>query len=135
MKMIFKLKKLNKWLVNIIDMGLFVLVFYSSFMLKFDFNPPSKNFEPFIRLIPLIILFAFVYVNIYDLTEIRKKRMVDLGISIFLSLMMLHITTMALTFVFRGFAFPRSIFLISFILQFVLLILWKAILLKFTKNL
>src|SRR5690554_2769352 len=121
MKNIFKYEKLNKWLIIIMDIVLIMLGFYGAFMLRYGFNPPIRNYQPYINLIPWIILFSFIYINIYDLSEIIKKRIYDMGISVFLSLMMLQITTIVLTFIFRGFAFPRSVFIISFILQFILL--------------
>ena len=134
MKNFLKLKKLNKWLIAAIDIIIILLGFYIAFVLKFDFNPPQRNFQPFIRLIPFIILFSFILISIYEMSSIERKRVVDISISIFISLIMLHVTTMALTFIFRGFAFPRSIFIIAFALQFVLLILWKSLLIYFSKK-
>lgn len=134
MKNILKFKKLNHWIIVMIDIGLILLGFYGAFLFKFGWDPPAKNFDPFIRLVPFIMLFAFIFINIYDIAETIKKRISDMGISIFLTLLMLHITTMALTFIFRGFAFPRSIFILSFALQFFMLVLWKTLLIKFTRR-
>ncbi|HHT51261.1 MAG TPA: sugar transferase [Eubacteriaceae bacterium] len=134
MKNIFKYEKLNKWLIIIMDIVLIMLGFYGAFMLRYGFNPPIRNYQPYINLIPWIILFSFIYINIYDLSEIIKKRIYDMGISVFLSLMMLQITTIVLTFIFRGFAFPRSVFIISFILQFILLMTWKTLMIKFARK-
>jgi exopolysaccharide biosynthesis polyprenyl glycosylphosphotransferase len=134
MKNILKFKKLNKWVIAIMDIGLIMLGFYGAFMFRYGFEPPARNFEPYINLIPFIILFSFIYINIYDLSEVIKKRISDMGISIFLSLILLQITTVVLTFIFRGFAFPRSVFIISFVLQFLLLMIWKAILIKLTRK-
>ncbi|RBP37821.1 sugar transferase [Garciella nitratireducens] len=134
MKKFLKLKKLNKWIIIIIDILIILLGFYIAFMLKFDFNPPKRNLQPFIRLIPFIIAFSFVFINIYDIASVERRRVVDMGISIFISLVILHVITMALTFIFRGFAFPRSIFMIAFTLQFLSLIFWKAFLIHFSKK-
>lgn len=134
MKEILKLKQLNRWIINIMDIGFIVLGFYLSFMIKFGLNPPARNISPFIQLIPFIIIFSFIYINIYNLTTIGKKKMMDIGISIILSLILVHITTMALSFMFRGFAFPRSIFAIAFILQGILLFGWKTVLVKITRR-
>src|SRR5690554_5069209 len=134
MKNILKFKKLNRWIINIMDMGFILIGFYGAFLFKFGWDPPAKNFQPFIRLLPFIILFSFIFINIYDIVETVKKRISDMGVSVFLTLMMLHITTMALTFIFRGFAFPRSIFILSFVLQFFMLMLWKTLLIKFNRR-
>ena len=134
MNKIFKFEKLNKWLIIIIDIAIIIFGFYGAFMLRYGFKPPIKNYEPYINLIPWIILFSFIYINIYDLSEIVKKRISDMGISVFLSLLMLQTTTIVLTFIFRGFAFPRSVLLISFILQFILLMTWKTFLIKLARK-
>ncbi len=134
MKNILRFKKLNKWLIIITDIVLIILGFYGAFMLRYDFKPPIRNYEPYINLLPWIILFSFIYISIYDLSDIIRKRISDMGISVFLSLLMLQTTTIVLTFIFRGFAFPRSVFLISFILQFILLMIWKTFLIKVTRK-
>ncbi len=134
MKNILRFKKLNKWLIIITDIVLIILGFYGAFMLRYDFKPPIRNYEPYINLIPWIILFSFIYISIYDLSDIIRKRISDMGISVFLSLLMLQTTTIVLTFIFRGFAFPRSVLLISFVLQFILLMIWKTFLIKLTRK-
>src|SRR5699024_4834675 len=131
MTKIFKLKKLNKWLLNIVDIGLILIGFYLAFMIKFDFDPPVRNFKPFLRLIPFIVFFAFIYINIYDISETRKKKMADMETSIVIAIILLHMTTMATTFIFSVFAFHRSIFIIAFVLQFFGLMIWKVLVARF----
>ena len=73
MKNILKFKKLNRWIINIMDMGFILIGFYGAFLFKFGWDPPAKNFQPFIRLLPFIILFSFIFINIYDIVETVKK--------------------------------------------------------------
>jgi len=118
-------RKIFNVLVVLVDLLLINLGFYIAFMMKFDFNPPKYNFGPYIEIIPFITIAALLYFDLYGLLKPLKKSLYETVYSIVLAVMFLCITTIAITYINQGFSFPRSILLVSPILQIALLVLWR----------
>lgn len=102
----------------LIDIFLVNFGFYSAFVFRFGDNISSRNIKPFFEIIPLISLITILFFHIYGVFKNDEKSYVEIAYSTLLSLIFISIGTMALTFFNRGFAFPRSIFLIALIIQF-----------------
>jgi exopolysaccharide biosynthesis polyprenyl glycosylphosphotransferase len=119
-----------KIFVYVVDIILVVLSIYLSFMIKFDFQPPVYNYQPFVEISPLIVLTYLVYMYVFGLGDLLKQSMGETIYSIFLTIMALTITTAFITFFARGFAYPRSVLLISPLMQFMLLAVWRLIVWK-----
>jgi len=121
-------------IIAIMDVFLVNLGYYLAFKFRFE-NIPAANFVDYVRLIPWIIIMAFVIFRVYGLFDIERKTFTELLFSLALSLVMIMVFTMALTFFYRGFAFPRSVFAIGAVIQGVLIVLWKGICLLVIKHL
>jgi exopolysaccharide biosynthesis polyprenyl glycosylphosphotransferase len=119
-----------KIFVYVVDIILVVLSIYLAFMIKFDFQPPMYNYQPFLEISPLIVLTYLVYMYVFGLGDLLKQSMAETIYSLFLTIMALTITTAFITFFAREFAYPRSVLLISPVLQFVLLVTWRLIVWK-----
>lgn len=132
---IAKFHKTNKLITMIIDIGLVLLGFYLSYLFKFNFDIPKRNIEPFIQVLPIIALLTVVFFDIYGLLSIRKKSSIDTILSLVISLAMISLLTMAFTFIYRGFAFPRTIFILAYGLQLLLLSIWRVLLINIVKRL
>ncbi|PJI09715.1 sugar transferase [Clostridium sp. CT7] len=100
---------------------------YLAYMIKFKFNPPKFNLGPFERALPFTIVIYLVFMYIFGLIDILKKDLWEIVYSIFLTVIMLFVFTMAITFFLRGFSYPRLVILISTILQFIFLSIWNCI--------
>ncbi|MGO1372187.1 MAG: hypothetical protein ACTHVE_10085, partial [Senegalia sp. (in: firmicutes)] len=129
-----KFNKTNKLLTMIIDIGLVLLGFYLSYLVKFDFDIPKRNIEPFIDILPIIALFTIMFFDVYGLLSIRKKSGVETILSLIISLAMISLASMAITFIFRGFAFPRSVFILAYIFQLILLSIWRLFIIDVVKR-
>ncbi|HHW43039.1 MAG TPA: sugar transferase [Desulfotomaculum sp.] len=99
--------------------------FYLAFLLRFDGTIPRENWQAFIRVLPWIgavTLLLFGGLGLYQklhngLTPVLRAAVTGIaGITV---------TTMALTFWFRGFAFPRSVLALAVPLQVTLVCLWR----------
>lgn len=117
--------KIFNIIVVIVDILLINLGFYIAFLMKFDFNPPKYNIGPYIEIIPFITIAALLYFDLYGLLKPLKKSLYETIHSIVLAVMLLCITTIAITYINQGFSFPRSILLVSPVLQIALLVLWR----------
>lgn len=129
-----KFNKTNKFIATIIDIGLVLLGFYLSYLVKFDFDIPKRNIEPFIDILPIIALFTVVFFDLYGLLSVRKKSGVETILSLIISLAMISLASMAVTFIFRGFAFPRTVFILAYIFQLLLLGIWRLFLIDLVKR-
>lgn len=122
--------EIYKFGVYIIDVILVLASIYLAFMLKFDFNPPDFNYEPFVGIIPFIVIAFIIFTYVYGLNDILKPSFGEVIYSTFLSVLSLFITTAFITFFARGFAYPRSVLIISSFIQFITLIGWRIIVWK-----
>jgi exopolysaccharide biosynthesis polyprenyl glycosylphosphotransferase len=118
----------------IIDAILINLGYFLAFKLKFV-DIPITNYQDYVRLIPWIAVLTVIFFQIYGLYDLKRKNFTDIFFSTVLSVIMIMVFTMALTFLFRGFAFPRSVFAIGAIIHVGLVSFWKYLTLLFFKRL
>jgi len=111
-----------------------ILGFYISFLIRFKGYPSPVNINPFYDNIPYIIITSVFIFYITGITSTYKKPLFENMIVIAISLFLIDVITVAVTFFNRGFAFPRSIFVIGFIIQYILILLCKIIILRFIKR-
>ncbi|MCT4593977.1 MAG: sugar transferase [Anaeromicrobium sp.] len=126
-KTLKKESKLFHIVQAIIDIALVNLGFYMAFILRFEKGGITGHIEPYIEIIPLISLTAIIFFYVYGVFKCGEKSYIETVYSTFLSLVFVIITSMALAYFNRGFHFPRSIFLIGFLLQFFYLCVWKYV--------
>ena len=120
-----------KILEEILYIGFVLIGFYSAFMIRFNMNPSLHNIQPYFDSIPYIIITSLIVFYIYNIISTFKKSLFENAVIIFISLLLINIATVAIAFFNRGFAFPRSIFLIGFVIQFLLIFITKYLILKF----
>jgi exopolysaccharide biosynthesis polyprenyl glycosylphosphotransferase len=118
------------------DLMIIHLGFLFAFYVRFDLTSPQTNMEPYLSLSPWITLIAWTVFFMFDLyTDWRRKNLSHLLYSTTLSVVCVSIVIMALTFWMRGFSFPRSVFLLAFLIQLVLLSLSRWLLWLFDRQL
>ena len=117
----------------LIDAILVNLGYFLAFKLKFV-EIPAYNYVDYVRLIPWIAVLAIVFFKVYGLYDIKRKNFTDIFFSSILSVIMIMVFTMALTFLYRGFAFPRSVFALGAVLQVGIVTLWKYLTLLVIKR-
>jgi exopolysaccharide biosynthesis polyprenyl glycosylphosphotransferase len=129
-------RRFSNLIIAFSDILLINLGIAIAFWLRFGFQLPDFNIEPYIRLIPWISLSALIILYMFDLyTDWRRKGIHDLIYTLILSISTLTMLTMVLTFLDRGFAFPRSVILIAFIVQSILLVTSRSALWLLSKKL
>ncbi|MFW6030032.1 MAG: hypothetical protein ACOCRO_07230, partial [Halanaerobiales bacterium] len=116
---------LLKLFESFIDILLVNLAYYIAFQLRYNFQPALRNIEPYYDIIAYISVATFLIFTFMNTFSHLNKSMVDTVFNVLISLILINITTAALTFFNRGFPFPRSIFLIAFIIQLILVSLSK----------
>jgi exopolysaccharide biosynthesis polyprenyl glycosylphosphotransferase len=129
-------RRFSNIIIAFIDILLINLGIAIAFWLRFGFQLPNFNLDPYLRLIPWISLSALIILYMFDLyTDWRRKSIHDLIYSLFLSVATLTIFTMVFTFWDRGFAFPRSVIFIAFFVQVILLVTSRSFMWLVSKKL
>lgn len=125
---------LNKIGMIIVDILIIWFSIYISYMIKFSFNPPSFNYDAFLKTIPFIVIMYLVFMYAFGLVDILKQSFLEIIYSVFLSIVMLFISTMAITFFLRAFSYPRTVIIVSTVLQFFLIGIWRFIVWRFQRK-
>ena len=120
------------FILAVFDILLINLSIVLAFWLKFGFvsfnEIPIKNIRPYFELLPYITISAFIIFYLYSLySDWRRKQLINLIFLIVLSVTTLNIITIVLTFWYRGFAFPRSVLLIAFIIQIISMVTSRSL--------
>lgn len=126
--------KLYKVAIVLVDLALINLAYIIAFLIKFNFDLPEFNFTPYMEAMPYITIAALVYLDVYGLLKFYRKTFYDAIISVFFVVFLLGITTVAITYFKQGFSFPRTVLIIAPLIQFVLLLCWKAFILWVRKK-
>ncbi|MGO1369359.1 sugar transferase [Senegalia sp. (in: firmicutes)] len=113
--------------INII---LIIAAYYIAFYLKFDRIISPKHIGQFYQIIPYLIITSFVFFYVNDVFGILKKSFIDIIYSSMISLVMINITTVAILFLARTLSFPRSVLMISSIIQVISVFIWTTIMWK-----
>lgn len=118
--------RLPRWLLVTGDATLINLSLLLAFYTRFGVELPKENFSPFLDLAPWITVIGLVTFAGLHLYAAIPADFSDSAKRLALGTLLLSISSMAITFWFRGFAFPRSVLLLGAIFQLVLLNAWRA---------
>ena len=120
----------KKILTALVDIFLYHLSFFISFMIRYNFSIPSRNYSAYASA-RIYIFAAFLLLNIlFGIYILYNKQKLDF---IYLTLIiqsLMALVIMAMTFFGRWFTFPRSIIAISFIVSSLILIIWRLLVFK-----
>jgi exopolysaccharide biosynthesis polyprenyl glycosylphosphotransferase len=127
--------ELFKFATYFIDAVLVVFSVYLSFLIQFKSDPPEYNIAPFFNIIPFMVLAYLLYMYVFGLGDLLKKGIGETIYSIGLTVVALFITTAGITFFTRGFAYPRMVLVISTIVQFIILSVWRVVIWNISRRL
>ncbi len=121
-------------LLKIIEFGLYELIifgsYYVSLMLDLFNGYEARNYEAFMITVPWLMfvsVFIFLFVGLFQ--TVNKSRSENMSI-IFICVSAIGVVYMALAFMLRGFALPRTIILLAFIIQLLTFSLVKLMMIK-----
>ncbi|QGG47194.1 sugar transferase [Heliorestis convoluta] len=120
-----------KVLIDISIMNGAILI---AFLLRLGFPVPNPNWEAYIFMLPWINISAFSLLTLYNLYTPGRRLWKDIFSSIICVVVLLFLVTLALSFLFYQFAFPRSVLIVSALLQLGLLSLWRYYLWNWTNK-
>lgn len=107
------------------DLVLLISATYLSFFILFPNNAPQSGLDSFYNLIPVTMIAGTCLLNINGLLSLARKNFSALMMSLAVTLFKLLIVIMAAGFLFKEFAFPRSVLILSVLLQFIFMAIWN----------
>jgi exopolysaccharide biosynthesis polyprenyl glycosylphosphotransferase len=125
---------LNEFLIYFVDVIILLLSIYITFMLRYNYNPPSYNYDSFILSAPWIAVAYLMLMFVFGLNDILKQSLGETIYSVFLTIISLMFITAFITFFLRGFSYPRLVLILSTVTQFLLLSVWRGIVWKIRRR-
>lgn len=114
-------------MIILVDLLLIFIAYIITFKLRFN-NIEQSNWNAFIELVPWILLIGLFFILMYELYLIDRKNKWDISRNVLVATTLMLILTMAVSFLFREFALPRSVIFIAYIISNILIIAWKFLL-------
>ncbi|HHY71896.1 MAG TPA: sugar transferase [Bacillus bacterium] len=123
----------RKVIILAVDLFLVFFAYIIAFIIRYD-NIPERNWESFISLIPWILLITLFFLAIYDLYNLNRKGKWDIIRNVIVASTFMMFLTMSVSFLFREFALPRTVIIIAFLIETILLVTWKMLFKKVTEQ-
>lgn len=112
-------------IVVLADLLLINAGYLVSFLIKFGWNIPERNFTAYLSTWPWLTISALGLLFFYRLYGSYRWRWAEVFASIICVVFFQALVAMAVSFLFRGFAFPRSVLIMAPFIQLVLLAMWR----------
>lgn len=108
-----------------VDIFLVHLGYLVAFLMKFGWNIPDVNITPYLNTWPWLTLSALSLFYVYKLYGGYRWRWGEVFASLTCVVFFQALVAIAISFLFRGFSFPRTVLLTAPFIQLVLLALWR----------
>lgn len=109
-------------------MGLVHVGILAAFALRFKGSFPEENLNAYLVAIPGLTMIAVMLFLAYGLYDFRPQSWRTVSSGVIAAVTLLPALTMALSFVLRAFALPRTVVVISWLLHLALLAGWRRLL-------
>ncbi|WP_288227823.1 sugar transferase [uncultured Enterococcus sp.] len=116
--------------IILMDVIVYNVSIYFSFLLKFGGSIPVRNFQTFESSALFISLFFIILNVLLGAYVFYNRIMSDIVFVTVIGQFLMSLGIMIITFAGRWFAFPRTVILISFLLGTILLIIYRTIIYK-----
>lgn len=115
-------------LLPLIDVVLLNAITTLAFLLRFFSFPPSYNWSAYLRLFPWDAAALVGIFYVYGLYSTHRTTSADLSQTVATAVIVNGFATLAITFLATTIGYPRSVFLISAVLQVPVFMLWRRFL-------
>ena len=120
-----KFPKSRKLILLFGDIAFMVISAIMTMNLFFGHSLTNIDFGLYINMIPIMIVLMGVLFNINGLFTLERKRYSEILLSLAVAMLNLLIVMMAITFFVREFSYSRGVLILSVLLQFITIAIWK----------
>jgi len=122
-------------LIMLVDVLIINLSIILAYLIRFKFTLPAFNFQPYLQMFIWISLGSIFFFNMYHLYSFSARtKWDDQFYSLVLAVLLTLMLSISLTYISANYAFPRSVFLLSGLLQTVFLASWRYFLWRLAKR-
>lgn len=111
----------------LVDLAIINIGYILSFILRFQGELPLYNISSYYTTWPLLTISALVLMYFYRLYGSYRWRWMEIFAGILCVVFLQAVFGMAVSYLLGGFSFPRTVFIISPIIQLVLLSIWRRL--------
>lgn len=129
------ISKSYKLIIIVIDLMLINLSYLTAFFLKFGFDIPMFNLQPYLNALPFISIAALIYFDMFGMIKFYRKSVSETLSSLVKLVALLSITTVSITYFLQGFSFPRTVLLGSAFIMLMYLSIWRVFLVRLRQKL
>jgi exopolysaccharide biosynthesis polyprenyl glycosylphosphotransferase len=116
-------RRISKISMAILDILMIHLGFLLAFNIRFDGQWPQDNIDSYISIVPWLSVGALIIFYLFDFySNWSRKSFHKFAFSIIMALGLFTLLTMAISFWYRGFAFPRSVIFLGGLFFFVFIL-------------
>lgn len=122
-------------LIMLVDATIVNLCIVAAYLIRFNLELPEFNFRPYVEMFIWISIGAIFFLNTYHMYSFSARtRWDDQFYSIVLAVTLTLMFSITLTYVSANYSFPRTVFVLSGLLQVIFLTIWRYFLWKTTKK-
>ncbi|SDF71607.1 sugar transferase [Sporolituus thermophilus] len=116
---------LRKFILLAGDFVLLAGAAYLAFQAVFSRGAPPGMADSWRNMVAVMLCVAVILFNVHGLFSLARKKFSELAISLAVALANIFIIIMAVSFFLRDFTYSRTLLVLTFAIQLVLLLLWK----------
>jgi len=102
--------------------------YFLAFLLRFQGRLPEANWKAYLHILPALTLVAVILLYAYEFYSEHKRRWSEFLSSLICVVSLLMLSGISLSYLMQTYAFPRTIFFMAAVLQFLLLYSWRRFL-------
>jgi len=124
-----------KTLYIVVELMLINLSLIAAFYLIYDSEQATfqQSFSDYLSTVPLMILFAVIYIDFFGMTHFFRKNRMDVISSSTKFVFLVIVTAASIAYFFKWFAFPRWVMLLGAGFMLILTITWSILALHISK--
>lgn len=122
-------------LIMLIDVVIINVSIILAYLIRFKFSLPEFNFKPYTEMFIWISIGSVFFLNAFRLYSVSARtRWDDQFYSIVFAVGVTLMLSISMTYISANYAFPRTVFILSGVIQIILLLSWRYLLWRVTKR-
>jgi FlaA1/EpsC-like NDP-sugar epimerase len=125
-------KRTSRSLIILVDILLILVAYWGAFTLANEYTIiEPRNIDALVSIIPWVLLTAVCFIYMFELDRLVKRDQTELIRKLMVASACIMVVTIAVSFLFREFALPRSVIFLAHFFIFVLWLAWKSLFTRF----
>ncbi|MFC0559247.1 sugar transferase [Halalkalibacter alkalisediminis] len=125
-------KRTSRFMIILVDILLILAAYWGAFTLASQYIIiQPRNIDALIAIIPWVLFTAVCFIYMFELDRLVKRDQTELVRKLMVASACIMVVTIAVSFLFREFALPRSVIFLAHFFMFVSWLTWKSLFTRF----